>query len=57
MRSNNLNGLVAGLIAIIWGVGGVATLFTVIRHPYTANVVEWFHAGLLVLGAVGVPDC
>ena len=32
----------------------VATLFTVIRHPYTANVVEWFHAGLLVLGAVVV---
>lgn len=32
----------------------VATLFTVIRNPYPANLVEWFHAGLLVLGAVVV---
>ena len=31
-----------------------ATLFTVIRNPYTANLVEWFHAGLLVLGALVV---
>ncbi len=30
----------------------VATLFTVVRNPYVANVVEWFHAGTLVLGAV-----
>lgn len=32
----------------------VATLFTVIRNPYQANVVEWFHAGLLVGGAIVV---
>jgi predicted membrane protein len=30
----------------------VATLFTIVRNPYQANVVEWFHAGALVLGAV-----
>lgn len=30
----------------------VATLFTLVRNPYLANVVEWFHAGALVLGAV-----
>ncbi|GAA6527717.1 O-antigen ligase family protein [Intrasporangium sp. DVR] len=30
----------------------VATLFTVVRNPYQANLVEWFHAGVLVVGAV-----
>ncbi|MDC5697685.1 O-antigen ligase family protein [Intrasporangium calvum] len=32
----------------------VATLFTLVRNPYQANLVEWFHAGVLVLGAVTV---
>lgn len=31
-----------------------ATLFTVIVNPYTANTVEWFHAWLLVSGALVV---
>ena len=31
-----------------------ATLFTVINNPYTANIVEWFHAALLVGGALVV---
>ncbi|SDC89518.1 O-antigen ligase [Sanguibacter gelidistatuariae] len=30
------------------------TLFTVVANPYTANVVEWFHAWLLVAGALVV---
>ncbi len=30
----------------------VATLFTVIVNPFTANVVEWFHAWLSVAGAL-----
>lgn len=29
-----------------------ATLFTVVANPYLANTVEWFHAGLLVAGAL-----
>ncbi|MFZ0531425.1 MAG: O-antigen ligase family protein, partial [Propionicimonas sp.] len=29
-----------------------ATLFTVLANPYAANVVEWFHAWMLVSGAV-----
>ena len=29
-----------------------ATLFTVIVHPYVENTVEWFHAWLLVSGAL-----
>jgi len=28
-----------------------ATLFTVIVNPYAANVIEWFHAWMLVAGA------
>lgn len=32
----------------------VATLFTVIVNPFTANVVEWFHAWLSVAGALVV---
>lgn len=31
-----------------------ATVFTVIIHPYTANTVEWFHAWLLISGALVV---
>jgi len=31
-----------------------ATLFTVIANPYTANVVEWVHAWMLVSGALVV---
>ncbi|WP_166850234.1 O-antigen ligase [Isoptericola sp. BMS4] len=30
----------------------VATLFTVIAHPYVQNTVEWFHAGLSTAGAL-----
>lgn len=30
----------------------VCTLFTVVVNPYTSNTVEWFHAWLLVSGAV-----
>ena len=29
-----------------------ATLFTVIVNPYTANTIEWFHAWLLISGAL-----
>lgn len=29
-----------------------STLFTVLVNPYTANLVEWFHAWLLVSGAL-----
>lgn len=29
-----------------------ATLFTVIANPYPANVIEWFHAWMLVSGAL-----
>ncbi|WP_265523735.1 O-antigen ligase family protein [Oerskovia flava] len=32
----------------------VATLFTVIVNPFTANIVEWFHAWLSVAGALVV---
>jgi hypothetical protein len=32
----------------------VTTLFAVVAHPYTANVTEWFHAWLLVSGALVV---
>ena len=32
----------------------VATLFTVVANPYRANYIEWFHAGLLVIGAMVV---
>jgi len=31
-----------------------ATLFTVIANPFTANTVEWFHAWVLVSGALVV---
>lgn len=31
-----------------------ATLFTVIINPYTANTIEWFHAWLLISGALVV---
>ena len=30
----------------------VATLFTVLNNPYRANIVEWFHSGWLVGGAL-----
>lgn len=30
----------------------VAALFTVLNNPYRANLVEWFHVALLVLGAM-----
>ena len=31
-----------------------ATLFTVVANPYTSNTVEWFHAWVLVSGALVV---
>ncbi len=42
--------------AMLWlnAVYQVATLFTVIANPYQANTVEWFHAWLLVSGALVV---
>lgn len=44
------------LRAILWlnVVYQVATLFTVVANPFTANTVEWFHAWLLVGGAAVV---
>lgn len=30
----------------------VATLFTVVANPYAANLLEWFHSGVLVGGAL-----
>ena len=49
-----LGGVSRAMRQVLWlgVIYQVAALFTVIRNPYTANVVEWFHAGLLVLGAV-----
>ncbi len=32
----------------------MATLFTVVANPYLLNAVEWFHAWLLVAGALVV---
>ena len=42
------------LRALLWltVVYQVATLFTVVANPYTANVVEWFHAWFLTGGAL-----
>ncbi|MEL7976733.1 O-antigen ligase family protein [Isoptericola sp. F-RaC21] len=42
--------------SILWltAVYQAATLFTVVANPYAANTVEWFHAWLLVGGAVVV---
>lgn len=39
---------------LMWlaGLYQLATLFTVLNNPYTANVVEWFHAGVLVIGGL-----
>ncbi len=39
---------------VLWASAGyqAATLFTVIANPYSANVIEWFHAWLLVAGAL-----
>ncbi len=31
-----------------------STFFTLVANPYTANVVEWVHAGLLTVGALVV---
>ena len=30
----------------------VATLFTVVANPYAANLLEWWHAGVLIAGAL-----
>ncbi|QMU97400.1 O-antigen ligase family protein [Microbacterium esteraromaticum] len=40
--------------AMLWlnGVYQFATLFTVIVNPYPQNTVEWFHAWLLISGAL-----
>lgn len=29
-----------------------ATLLTVFNNPYAANVIEWFHAGVLIIGSL-----
>lgn len=40
--------------ALLWlaGTYQFATLFAVLNNPYVANVVEWFHAGVLVAGGL-----
>jgi O-antigen ligase len=42
------------LRALLWltVVYQAATLFTVVANPYTANVIEWFHAWFLTGGAL-----
>lgn len=42
--------------SVLWLVAiyQMATLFTVIANPYTANVIDWFHTGLLVGGSLVV---
>jgi hypothetical protein len=44
----------AEMRVLLWlaGIYQVATLFTVVNNPYTANIVEWFHAGVLVIGGL-----
>lgn len=44
----------AELRALLWlaGLYQFATLCTVLNNPYAANVVEWFHAGVLVAGGL-----
>ncbi|MDT0186466.1 O-antigen ligase family protein [Microbacterium sp. ARD31] len=44
------------LKALLWlnALYQFATLFTVIVHPYVQNTVEWFHAWLLISGALVV---
>ena len=46
----------ASLRSLLWLVTlyQAATLFTVVNNPYSANVVEWFHAALLTGGALVV---
>ncbi len=43
-----------GLRAVLWASAAYqfATLITVVNNPYTANAVEWAHAGLLVAGSL-----
>ncbi len=45
---------IAALRNLLWlnALYQFATLFTVLLHPYRANVVEWFHAWVLVSGAL-----
>lgn len=42
------------LRALLWlaGIYQLATVFTVLNNPYAANIVEWFHAGVLVIGGL-----
>jgi polysaccharide biosynthesis protein PslJ len=44
------------LRSLLWLVAlyQAATLFTVVSNPYSANILEWFHAGLLTGGALVV---
>lgn len=44
----------AQMRALLWlaGVYQLATLLTVVNNPYAANIVEWFHAGVLVMGGL-----
>jgi O-antigen ligase len=43
-----------GIRAVLWASAAYqfATLVTVVNNPYTANVVEWFHAWMTVSGAL-----
>jgi O-antigen ligase len=49
-----LGGVTPPMRNALWlaGLYQAATLFTVIQNPYRENLVEWFHAGLLVGGAI-----
>ena len=42
------------LRALLWlaGIYQLATVFTVLNNPYAANIVEWFHAGVLLVGGL-----
>ncbi|WP_169795321.1 O-antigen ligase family protein [Kribbia dieselivorans] len=42
------------MLSVVWLAFAyqVATLFTVLTNPYAANVIEWAHAGVQVLGAL-----
>jgi len=44
----------AEMRALLWlaGLYQFATFFAVVNNPYAANVVEWFHAGVLVAGGL-----
>jgi O-antigen ligase len=49
-----MGGLSRPMRNALWlaGLYQAATVFTVIQNPYQANLVEWFHAGVLVICAM-----